>query len=750
MNADPTQKPRLNPFVFPSETDFRFVLLVLTTIGGSLFCFERLAWFKLTTQPDYQPRLTALAQCFGAASAHWLDDVGAVNGCMRGTFGVLAVSTLQSQLVGLGLVLLFVVIVYSLLPTVMIIRERLVPLADQPQSQALGKTYSELCKEVGMVRPPQLMLKATSRGIGPRIFGCWGRYRIVVPGGLALRFQDDPATFRAVMLHELGHLKNRDVDKTYLAFAMGLAFVVIGFLPMMGVSLWGVVVKAESTGLWQTAWRGIVLLGVMYLTLTSVVRSREYYADLQASRWDPTNDRLAKLLQETLGPQANSWQTKLLRLTRRIPLLRRQHWDYALQFHPDPQYRAQILTHTDDLFHLDFWVALGTGLATTLVSQQILGAIETVRQFSPFSNPEYGFLVVGLIFGPVIAGICALGLWRMAFAQMLHPQATWPVGQVGLGLALGMVASRYLAFEAAVLVNQIDTAATLLKVVIFNLLWAGLLSLCMVCFAYWVNHSARLWLPSLLGQGVLRWVYRLGMGVASLVMILGLGWLLLVRDLGQALVTFGEVGVSMAAFALLYISYLALHPFTLVVCTLLWVFPLSAWLWQRRPGTQVIPGWAFLDETEHPPAMPVVAQGNPIFHSFKRGIFGGVAFVVMLLLLRILLRRLVPEVTRESDGFALFLYYGVNLGIAVLIQWIVALFTPRHPSYTNGFAAIHGLLSVAVSGLIMVAGILWLNVIFGGSLNAQFVKDTLLYTLNLGTMVALPTLLFRVGIGGRG
>ncbi|MEO0455454.1 MAG: M48 family metalloprotease [Cyanobacteria bacterium P01_A01_bin.114] len=782
MNPDPSPQPRLNPFVWPLETDVRLILLVLVTLGSSLFCLERLAWLRSTVQPELGQRFAQMEPCFEQTRANWFDNLQIVDACLRESVGLLPVSGLQSQLVGLGLILLLVLVVYSLLPTVIVRRERLVPLDRQPPPDALPDAlpenipeslfksltdaYAELCQEIEIARPPQLMLKATSRRSGPCIFGCWGRYFIVVPGGLTLRFQADPASFRAVMLHELSHLKNRDVDKTYLAFAMGLAFVAIAFLPMVAVSVWSAVTQGVLADLWATTWRGLLLLLVMYLTLAAVVRSREYYADLRAALWAPQNDRLTKLLGETLGPKASGWQTKLLRLMQRVPWLHRYGWDYALQFYPDPQYRTQILAHPDGLFQLNFWVALGMGLSMTLIAQQMLGHFETVRQFSPLSNPENGFIVLGIIFGSGLAAICALGVWRMAFAQRLH-QATGPsvrsgggfsagasVGKVGLGLALGIATSLCLSFDAAATLSQIDGAASLLKVLGFNFVWFGVLTLCLVCFAHWVSQSARLWLSIAVKRRSLLWVCSLGMVVASPVMVLGLGWLLLVRDLGQAFVRFSEVGIGMLAALFLYIGYLAQHPFTLVVCTLLWLFPLSAWLWPRRSGA--IPAWAFLDRLTDPPtdaSTPAIApQGkplfHPLFHSVKRGVLGGLVFVAMLLLLQVLLRRLVPEVTLASDGFDLFFYYGVSLGMAVLVQWIVALFTPRHPSYTHGFGVIHGLFSVAVSGLIMAVGILWLNVTFGETADAQFVKETFVYTLNLGTMVALPTLLLSVGLFG--
>jgi hypothetical protein len=36
------RQPRLNPFIFPSDTDFRFVLLIVAVLGASLFIFNGL------------------------------------------------------------------------------------------------------------------------------------------------------------------------------------------------------------------------------------------------------------------------------------------------------------------------------------------------------------------------------------------------------------------------------------------------------------------------------------------------------------------------------------------------------------------------------------------------------------------------------------------------------------------------------------------------------------------------------------
>ena len=51
-----------------------------------------------------------------------------------------------------------------------------------------------------------------------------------------------PADFDAVILHELAHIKNRDIDQAYLALAIWRAFVVAALLPLavLLIFTWGV------------------------------------------------------------------------------------------------------------------------------------------------------------------------------------------------------------------------------------------------------------------------------------------------------------------------------------------------------------------------------------------------------------------------------------------------------------------------------------------------------------------------------
>lgn len=44
-----------------------------------------------------------------------------------------------------------------------------------------------------------------------------------------------PAAFEAVILHELAHIRNKDVNQTYLAIAIWRAFVLAALLPLAGL-----------------------------------------------------------------------------------------------------------------------------------------------------------------------------------------------------------------------------------------------------------------------------------------------------------------------------------------------------------------------------------------------------------------------------------------------------------------------------------------------------------------------------------
>jgi Zn-dependent protease with chaperone function len=73
---------------------------------------------------------------------------------------------------------------------------------------------------------------------GATAFGRLGRYYVSLTGGLVATFYTDRPAFRAVVLHELAHLRNADVNMTCFTVALWRAFVVVAILPAAPLLLW--------------------------------------------------------------------------------------------------------------------------------------------------------------------------------------------------------------------------------------------------------------------------------------------------------------------------------------------------------------------------------------------------------------------------------------------------------------------------------------------------------------------------------
>src|SRR5439155_7766392 len=123
-------------------------------------------------------------------------------------------------------------------------------------------------------------------------FGRLGRYYVALTGGLVTQFYTDRPAFRARLLHELAHLKNADVDKTYFSVAILPAFLVTAFLPFAVVAVLGPVLELSFSTTLSVA----VLSVLVILIRNSVIRAREYYADVRASVWDGPHGALDRVL----------------------------------------------------------------------------------------------------------------------------------------------------------------------------------------------------------------------------------------------------------------------------------------------------------------------------------------------------------------------------------------------------------------------------------------------------------------------
>jgi Zn-dependent protease with chaperone function len=84
------------------------------------------------------------------------------------------------------------------------------------------------------------------------------------------------------VLHELSHIRNRDIDQTYLAIAIWRAFVVTALLPLAGLLIF-----SRQLSWPPLLWRVVVLALLVYLLRNSILRAREWDADARVAELDP-------------------------------------------------------------------------------------------------------------------------------------------------------------------------------------------------------------------------------------------------------------------------------------------------------------------------------------------------------------------------------------------------------------------------------------------------------------------------------
>ncbi|HXM56011.1 MAG TPA: M48 family metalloprotease, partial [Candidatus Dormibacteraeota bacterium] len=301
---------------------------------------------------------------------------------------------------------------------------RPLPAARMP---AVAAALDELCAEAGLRRPPRFVWDPLQPAPWAVAFGRAGRQWVGLSGGLVVEFGRDPATFRAIVRHELAHVRNGDVPITSFALAIWWAFVALALAPFVLLNLPAALAGRAPfhlapwawTGTW--AWRFAALALLVLFSRNSVLRVREVHADLRAAAWD--------------GP-AGALRRVLERLPRRL-----WWWPEAWSVHPDPARRRLLLDDAEPLFEIGFWEALGTGWALSLAATDLTGAaLLTGRGLAPF-------VVVPALLSLLGAGVVGLGLWRSAWAAGRRPR--WIA--VGLGLGAGLPLGPNLSLDAVTL-----------------------------------------------------------------------------------------------------------------------------------------------------------------------------------------------------------------------------------------------------------------------------------------------------------
>ncbi|MGW4475028.1 M48 family metalloprotease [Nonomuraea sp. NPDC004354] len=467
---EPAAGPRLNPFVLPSSTTSRFLILIAATFAASLYLstLHVELWWSVSGAPEHvrqAPCLSALRS--GAASS---DDprhlVEQYAGCARTVMageGLLRIVPLLAPA-------LLAVLLYAVHP-VWARRRRPVPLAEA----GTGAGHEALTRRLAIVaaqelpgRRVRLVVDSARGGITGRTFGLPGRHVVALSMGLVMAHADRPAVAEAVLRHELAHIRNRDVGIAHFTVAIWWSFLLATCLPALVL-----------TALWRPL--GLVFLGVvipvialvLWLARTAVLRAREHHADVRAGDTPDRREGMAAAVETVADPP--------LRGPFRF-----------FTSHPRAQDRRDVLDEPGRLLRLNQWEMFAAGLLAGLGFVPVVAAVF----FLDFEAPlEVRYHLPGLVLGFLVAGIVVVAVWRATGERLAGQGPKTRLWWAAVSFTAGLIAGQLpVTIRADVWIWTIvlnDPLLGLVHVLVVLLLFRALLGWARACCSAWLATSRR-------------------------------------------------------------------------------------------------------------------------------------------------------------------------------------------------------------------------------------------------------------------
>ncbi|ASU85880.1 hypothetical protein CDO52_26520 [Nocardiopsis gilva YIM 90087] len=573
MAADRGTEARPNPFAFPADTAIRFLLLasaVLSAVPLLTFGFGR------AVAPGTSAELDEAQECLAAVIRNAPDSGGVSSLDKNSTKTVDAIKACpETDYTPIGVFLLSIIAVlvvlavvrYMLMPRARIRRQGLVPLPAEGMPE-LRSDLDQLCARAGVDRAEiTFLLALLDRRVSGLAFGRFGRRYVLLRRGLVESFTTDPPLFRAIVLHELAHIRNGDIDATYLTVALWRTFVVFMLVPALILTPIRIVVAGWERGLGISV-RLLVLVLIVLLVRNAVLRSRERHADARVEQWGAGRD--------------------LRRALAAVPLQRSGVWSW-FSTHPVPSARRTAL----DESRMVGAVRVGDGLLLGIVA---VYAYQTFPEFIGWIIPGGGSgraaasaamvaLVAVSVTRPVLADAVAACVTRTRIS----------VNAFGIGLGLGIAIGPQVAVISAIRPGGTPHADLASPGALEWLVWSSIVIATTWFCVRWLAETARAWMPYLssrwtpgrvffagtvLAFGLFLWLPYL-LGVPGFV---AFGSVLVIPDVPRLLILVGVIALNIVT-----------SPWATVTClAALWVVPLAGSL-ARGGATRP---WVWLQPAE--------------------------------------------------------------------------------------------------------------------------------------------------------
>nr|WP_246496981.1 M48 family metalloprotease [Sphaerisporangium rubeum] len=323
----------------------------------------------------------------------------------------------------------FAILLYALHPPWIIRRSRLTPLNQNESPDLIGE-LNDLSRQAGLSRPPRWLLAPYSASATGQVFGTFLRHQVRLDAGLVTRFIADRPGFRAVVLHELAHLRNRDVGRTYATIALWRAFIVTAVVPFAVMMLqpglvnlpwnwkWSVPLLISDpidTSYWLTLVASTALL--IYMIRNAIFRTREVHADAMAAALEGQGEILPRVIVALPLPSTRRWRT-------------------SFSPHPWPGVRLATIKDPGRLTRIRLWEMVGAGLAAGLLTRSLGFAISVVM----LEKSLTATMLSAVPAGALMAGLLAAGLYRATAGATLWPGPhAWlaPAAMLAVGFVIG-------------------------------------------------------------------------------------------------------------------------------------------------------------------------------------------------------------------------------------------------------------------------------------------------------------------------
>ncbi|MBE8516071.1 M48 family metalloprotease [Amycolatopsis sp. H6(2020)] len=322
-----------------------------------------------------------------------------------------------------------------------------------------GRLFVEIVRSSGVGRDVRFLCAAGDSRVGGAAFGSpWRRY-VVLDGGLVPLAKDDPETFRAVVLHELAHVRNNDLGTTALAFATWRAFAGVTLLPFAYL----VFANKQFTTLTHGSLTSAQLIPFSVLALVArngVLHAREYLADSTAARWAPGASGLDRLLSRDST------------VSSRVRVL--------FGFHPGPAHRRRALAESRPLWMIGLFDVFLLGALTGLVWPSVMFVVRGETLFD--ARVSAALLALWPLTG--IVGV----VLATAVANRVRHRADRGHGRLSVVFAAGVIVAVHLTFTGSSLgLFPLDVPF------LWSMAWCGVLVVVCWLWSLVVAVSAQQW-----------------------------------------------------------------------------------------------------------------------------------------------------------------------------------------------------------------------------------------------------------------